>query len=99
RPRPPLWRSPVRRSTALTKSPVLSPLVLPGLESADGDSLDAHARHEGLSLEDVDLTGRDLTGATFSECELVGVTAHTTILQHDRLIETRFERLNAPVLD
>ena len=36
---------------------------------------------------------------TLTECELVGVTAHTTLLQHARLVETRFERLNAPVLD
>ena len=46
-----------------------------------------------------DLTGADLTGATFTECELVDVTAHTTVLQHARLVETRIERLNAPVLD
>lgn len=29
----------------------------------------------------------------------MGVTAHTTVLTHARIIETRIERLNAPVLD
>ncbi|ASK65432.1 hypothetical protein CFK39_05850 [Brachybacterium avium] len=88
----------MRRSTA-TKKPVLSRLVLPGLEPAAADDLAAHEHHEGLSLEGADLSGCDLSGATFTECELLGVTAHATILQHARLIETRIERLNAPVLD
>ena len=33
------------------------------------------------------------------QCELLDVTAHTTVLQHARLLETRIARLNAPVLD
>ncbi|MDN6329774.1 MAG: pentapeptide repeat-containing protein [Brachybacterium sp.] len=78
---------------------MLSRLTLPGLDPADADQLEAHAHHEALRLEGADLSGLDLTGATFTECELVGVTAHTTILQHSRLVETRIERLNAPVLD
>jgi uncharacterized protein YjbI with pentapeptide repeats len=88
----------VRRSTA-TRQPVLSRLVLPGLDPADAEDLAAHAHHDGLALEGADLSGRDLTGATFTECELVGVTAHTTLLRHARLVETRIERLDAPVLD
>lgn len=88
----------MRRSTT-TKKPVLSRLILPGLEQATAGDLAAHEHHEGLSLEGIDLTGCDLSGATFTECELVGVTAHTTVLQHARLVETRIERLNAPVLD
>ncbi len=87
------------RTCATTRKPVLSRRVLPDLDPADGDAGEAHAHHEGLSLDGVDLTGCDLTGAAFTECELLGVTAHTTVLQHARLIETRIERLNAPVLD
>lgn len=87
------------RTSATTRKPVLSRLVLPDLDPADADAVEAHAHHEGLSLDGVDLTGCDLTGAAFTECELLGVTAHTTVLQHARLIETRIERLNAPVLD
>lgn len=73
--------------------------MLPGLDPADAGDLEAHAHHEALRLEGADLSGCDLTGTTFTECALIGVTAHSTILQHSRLVETRIERLNAPVLD
>ncbi|WP_226985936.1 pentapeptide repeat-containing protein [Brachybacterium sp. FME24] len=82
-----------------TKKPVLSRLTLSALEHGDVDELEEHGSYEGLSIEGADLSGRDLTGATFTECEFVGVTAHETVLQSSRLIETRIERLNAPVLD
>ncbi|WP_245851232.1 pentapeptide repeat-containing protein [Brachybacterium vulturis] len=78
---------------------MLSRLVLPGLEPSDVEQLQPQDSYEGLSIEGGDLSGRDLSGITLSECELVGVTAHTTLLQHARLVETRIERLNAPVLD
>lgn len=88
----------MRRRTT-TRPPVLERLVLPDLEEADAAQLNAQDRHDGLRLVGADLTGADLTGATFTECELVDVTTHTTVLQHARLLETRIERLNAPVLD
>ncbi|MEJ6543388.1 pentapeptide repeat-containing protein [Brachybacterium paraconglomeratum] len=88
----------MRRRTT-TRKPVLESLVLPDLEEADAAQLSAQDRHDGLRLVGADLTGADLTGATFTECELLDVTAHTTVLQHARLLETRIERLNAPVLD
>ncbi len=88
----------MRRRTT-TRPPVLERLVLPDLEEADAAQLNAQDRHDGLRLAGADLTGADLTGATFTECELLDVTAHTTVLQHARLLETRIERLNAPVLD
>lgn len=91
--------SPIARRNATTKKPVLSRLVLPGLEPSDAEQLQPQDSYEGLSIEGGDLSGRDLSGITLSECELVGVAAHTTLLQHARLIETRLERLNAPVLD
>jgi len=87
------------RSRSTTRPPVLSPLVLPDLEEAGAEELGAQRHHEGLRLDGADLSGADLTGATFSECELLGVTAHTTVLRHARLLETRVERLGAPVLD
>lgn len=97
--RPRSSRCPIARRSTTTKKPVLTALVLNDLDPADGEQLTAHEHHEGLRLEGADLSGRDLSGATFTECELVDVTAHTTILQHARLVETRIERLNAPVLD
>lgn len=88
----------MRRRTT-TRKPVLERLVLPDLEEADAAQLSAQNRHDSLRLVGADLTGADLTGATFTECELLDVTAHTTVLQHARLLETRIARLNAPVLD
>lgn len=81
-----------------TKQPVISPLRLPALDRGEAAALTAHGTVEAMSFEGVDLSGRDLTGATFSECELLGVTAHGTTLTSARLIETRLERLHAPVL-
>ena len=78
----------MRRRTT-TRPPVLERLVLPDLEEADAAQLNAQDRHDGLRLVGADLTGADLTGATFTECELVDVTAHTTVLQHARLLVTR----------
>lgn len=57
-----------------------------------------HESCDGLRFVDVDLTGRDLTGAMFTECELVGVRANEAQLRASRLVETRLERLDAPVL-
>ncbi|WP_122943393.1 pentapeptide repeat-containing protein [Brachybacterium sp. EE-P12] len=88
----------MRRRTT-TRQPVLERLVLPDLEEVGAERLNAQDRHDGLSLTGADLTGRDLTGATFTECALSDLTAHTTVLQHTRLLETRIERLHAPVLD
>ncbi len=87
------------RRRATTRQPVLERLVLPDLEEAEARQLAAQQSHDGLRLVGADLTGADLTGATLAECELIDVTAHTTVLQHARLIETRIQRLHAPVLD
>lgn len=87
------------RKRPTTKKPVLDRLALHSLEPGVAEELEAHGAVEGLSFEGADLSGLDLTGATFTECELVGITAHGTMLTHARLVETRFERLNAPVLD
>lgn len=86
------------RRTA-TRPPAITPLRLHDLEPAAAEDLDAHQLHEALSLHDVDLSGRDLEGATLTECELVGVAAASARLQHARILETRLERWDAPVLD
>ncbi|WP_114853488.1 pentapeptide repeat-containing protein [Brachybacterium sp. YJGR34] len=87
------------RTRSTTRKPVLSPLVLPDLDRGVHGDLGPHEHVEGLRLEDADLSGADLTGLTLTECELLGVTAHTTALTSARLVETRIDRLNAPVLD
>ncbi|GAB3401132.1 pentapeptide repeat-containing protein [Schumannella luteola] len=79
-------------------APRLDPLRLHGLEEGDPTALAAGESYEGLRIAGADLTEWDLSGATFTECELVDWTVHDTGLRAIRLLETRLERLNAPVL-
>src|SRR5690606_27357828 len=90
--------SPVRRPAG-TAAPVLDRLRLHDLEPASADELGPGVALEGRSLEDAELSGADLTGLVLSECSLSGVAAHETVLRAARLLETRIERMNAPVLD
>ncbi|HLQ80540.1 MAG TPA: pentapeptide repeat-containing protein [Brachybacterium sp.] len=78
---------------------MLEALVLPELEEAGPEVLAAQGSFDALLLADADLTGRDLAGITLTECELRGAAAHSAVLKHCRLIETRIERLHAPVLE
>ncbi|APX32976.1 hypothetical protein BH708_09915 [Brachybacterium sp. P6-10-X1] len=87
------------RPRSTTRRPVLERLVLPELQDLEADELHAQGTYDAVRVTGGDLSGRDLTGATFTECELLGVTAHEAVLQHARLIETRIDRLNAPVLN
>lgn len=87
-----------RGASRRTRRPVLSPLVLPGLESGEGDSLESHGSVEGLAVDGVDLSGRDLSGVSLSECELRRVSAHETRLTSARLLECRIDHVDAPVL-
>jgi len=87
------------RRAARTRPPVLDRLTLLDLEPAAADDLEPGGTLEGRLLEDADISGRDLAGLVLSECSLVSATAHETVLRGSRLLETRLERLNAPVLD
>ncbi len=57
----------------------------------------------GRSLDAVRVTGqvpdRDLTGLVLTECALEGVSAQRAMLRSARLVETRIERIDAPMLD
>ncbi|MDN5687560.1 MAG: pentapeptide repeat-containing protein [Brachybacterium sp.] len=87
------------RTRSTTRRPVLERLVLPELQDLEADELRAQGTYDAVRVSGGDLSGRDLTGAGFTECELLGVTAHETVLQHARLIESRIDRWNAPVLN
>src|SRR5699024_12488839 len=94
-PRP--ARCTIARRALTTRAPVLEALVLPELEAAGPEGLAAQGSFDALLLADADLTGRDLAGITLTECALRGAAAHSAVLKHCRLIETRVERLPAPV--
>lgn len=83
---------------AKTLPPRLDAIHLNGLEDGDPGSLGAHERSDGERFIDADLTALDLTGSLFSGCEFLSCTAHATDFRTASFIETRFHRLNAPVL-
>ncbi|MFD6053967.1 pentapeptide repeat-containing protein [Agromyces sp. NPDC060279] len=81
-----------------TRAPQIDPLRLDDLRPGDAAELGPQRTVEGLRFVDAEVEGRDLSGATFSECELVGWNAHEASFRAARFLETRIERLNAPVL-
>lgn len=89
---------PTRRARNSPAAPVIEPLRLMNLEDVGADALQPDARVDGLRITGADLSERDLRGLVTDECELISVTAHRTDLTSARLLETRVERLDAPVL-
>jgi uncharacterized protein YjbI with pentapeptide repeats len=84
-----------RRPTGI--APAIEPLTLVDHEPGYAGSLVAHGMYDATRYADADLSGAALTGATFTECELAGITAHETRLRAARFVQTRIERMNAPV--
>jgi uncharacterized protein YjbI with pentapeptide repeats len=88
---------PPRSTRGTTAAPRLSlrePRNLTGVaepELLDGD------RREGESYERLTLDGEDLSGITFQECLLRGVSLNETGLRGARFVECSFEDLFAPV--
>ena len=80
-----------------TQPPAIDPLRLDGLDAGDESELAPQGALEGRRFLDTAVEGRDLSGISFSECELVGWNAHETSFRSARFLETRIERLNAPV--
>lgn len=92
------------RTNAASKStaaPKLALSALPRLETADAEPADAATlaardEREQERFTDYDLSGVDLTGITFAECELIGLTLTSTQLRAARFTETRLLRSFAP---
>lgn len=80
-----------------TRAPLIDPLRLDDLQPGDPGELGPQRTVEGLRFVDAEVDGGDFSGATFSECELVGWHAHEAAFRAARFLETRIERLNAPV--
>lgn len=79
-------------------APRIDPLRLPDLIDGYESEIEAGANLEALRFEGVDIAGLDLTGITLSECALRDVQAHEASLRGASILDTRIERLNAPVL-
>lgn len=63
---------------------------------ADERLLEARAEHDRESFSESDLTGYDLSGSSFSECEFDCVTLTNAQLRGSRFIESRFNAPFAP---
>ncbi|QAY60147.1 pentapeptide repeat-containing protein [Microbacterium protaetiae] len=78
-------------------APSIAPLELRDLDDGDVARLEAHGMVDATRFEGGDVSGDDLSGLAFSECELISVTAHETQFRAARFVSTRLERMNAPV--
>lgn len=80
------------------RSPKIGPLNLPSLVPAEGGDVHGGEHYEARQFTDVDFGDSNLAGASFVECELIGVQAGEAQLQAARFSESRLDRLNAPTL-
>ena len=80
-----------------TLSPTIDAIVLDDLLSVDGSLLRSGSDSDGELFDRVEFDGRDLTGATFRECEFRGVSIHDTKLRGVTFAECVIADLQAPV--
>ena len=80
-----------------TVAPKISALSLGHVTDGDDSLLESHGSVESSRYDGIDVGGSDLAGISFTECELIGVSAHDTNFRSADFIDTRFERLNAPI--
>lgn len=80
-----------------TIAPRIDVVRLGNLMEGDAAVLEAHESREGERFVAADLADRDLEGAAFTECEFLDLAAHETNLRSASFVESRFERLNAPI--
>ncbi|WP_026851551.1 pentapeptide repeat-containing protein [Glaciibacter superstes] len=80
-----------------TIAPRIDPIRLIDLTDGDAGAIDAHGSRDGERFSGADVSGRDLAGVTFTECELLDLVAHETDFRSASFVDTRFERLNAPI--
>ena len=81
-----------------TLPPILSPVALPELRAGDPSGLRPHESYDGLDFPAADLRGLDLAGISFLECSFTELSAGETDLRSASFVDTRFERLDAPIL-
>lgn len=78
-------------------APIIDELSLVGLADTDPSDIAARGSYEACRFVDSDLTGRDLAGIAFSECEFTGLEAHEAQFRGARFVETRLDRAHAAV--
>ena len=81
----------------LTAAPLFDALLLQNLVDGDAKSLRAHESYSGERFAASDVGEQDLSGVSFSECEFVELEANETNFRAATFVESRFDRLNAPI--
>lgn len=80
-----------------SRAPRIDAIRLEALTDGDATLLSANENVFGERFDAADLSGRDLNGASFTECEFLDLLAHEADLRGTSFADTRFERLNAPI--
>jgi uncharacterized protein YjbI with pentapeptide repeats len=82
----------------LTAAPLVDFRAPQALTTIDATALLPREDHEGELLADADLSGRDLTGSSFLECELSRLTLTDAQLRGARFVDSLVDAPFAPVL-
>lgn len=80
----------------LTRQPKLDSLTLNGLDDLDDNVLAAHETIEFGRFADVDLTDRDLSGITLTDCELTAMVVQDVEWSGSRIFDSALASVNAP---
>jgi uncharacterized protein YjbI with pentapeptide repeats len=83
--------------SARTAAPRRPSLRLDGLSQGTPSDLSSGGAVEALVFAELDLSGIDLSGTSFSECDFDGVRAADADLRGARILETRVRRIDVPV--
>ncbi len=78
--------------------PVVPDLELPALAPGPAGLLAVRSDHDGVRFTGDDLSGRDVVGSRFVECEFEGCSFDDADLGGVRLIDCRWSAVDAPVL-
>ena len=82
----------------MVAAPKIRPIVLPDLDDWDGREPSVDDEQERERFADADLSGLELMGTRFAECEFAGGSLHDADLRGARFVETVITRTNTPVL-
>lgn len=81
----------------VSQFPTHETLKLPDLDPGSQAELLARGSYELRRFAAIDVSARDLSGTTFTECELTNWSADHTQFRGARFVETRLDRVQAPV--
>ncbi|TCK41200.1 uncharacterized protein YjbI with pentapeptide repeats [Leucobacter luti] len=78
------------------QAPARPSFDFPDLETLEIESFDGRKHFEAARFEHLDVSGVDLSGAVFTECDFTTFTADDTRLLGARFVDSRLSQVNAP---